>query len=72
MYDEHYDRIYLKDYNILCDSVMFNLFRPEETAEFFDEDGFGSIGDVGHYDEVLYGIYSKSTFKLLLFRHNWT
>ena len=32
-------------------SMLEYLNRPEETAEFFDEDRFGFIGDVGHYDE---------------------
>jgi long-subunit acyl-CoA synthetase (AMP-forming) len=26
-------------------------FRPEETAEFLDEDGFAHMGDLGYYDE---------------------
>ena len=32
------------------------LNRPEATAEYFDEEGFGHSGDVGYYDEegILY------------------
>ena len=33
--------------------ISLNSTRAEKTAEFFDEEGFGFIGDVGHYDEVL-------------------
>ena len=32
-------------------SMLEYLNKPEETAEFFDKDGFGFIGDVGHYDK---------------------
>ena len=32
-------------------SMLEYLNKPEETAEFFDKDGFGYIGDVGHYDK---------------------
>jgi len=43
------------------------LNRPEKTAEFFDEDGFGNIGDVGHYDEegnIYYDYRAKDLLKV--------
>ena len=31
--------------------MTWSSFRPEESAEFLDKDGFAHMGDIGYYDD---------------------